>query len=72
MAKEEDLILGDETSITGGNETLDIIDNQLVVIGSITDIDAAMYPDIEIEMKMALSYAFKIIVKAQKKLLKDI
>lgn len=67
---EEDLIIGEE--VKGTDYSLDIIDNQLIVINSVLDIDNDIYDDLQADKIKILTNAMKIIQKIQKNLLKDL
>lgn len=66
---EEDLILGEEEQIE--RDKLDIIDNQLTLIMSLSDLEN-LYDDFIIERDMTIQLAMKIIHKAQKAIFKEL
>jgi hypothetical protein len=73
MAKEDDLILGESEIIENDTrDLLDIIDMQLIVINSVSDLDASIYDDIMEHKVKIMVRAMKLIAKVQDKLLKDV
>jgi len=69
MSEDNDIILeeGDPSNIL-----LNIIDSQLILIGSLSDVDIPSYPDWSTDRNTVISLALKIIVKAQKEVQKSI
>lgn len=65
MAEENDIIFEEGT----GDSLLEIIDYQ---VGLIMNLHELQLPDLDIEKANILSNAAKIILKAQKKILKDL
>jgi len=69
MAEDNDIILEEGTPPP---PELDIIDNQLILIGSLCDVDIPSYPDWHTDRNTVISIALKIIVKAQKNIQKSL
>ena len=65
---EEDLIIGEEEK----NDTLDIIDNQLMVINSVLDVPDDVYDAFTEDRVRVISSAMKIIYTIQRTLLKEL
>ena len=51
---------------------LDIIDNQLILIGSLCDVEIPSYVDWNTDRNTVISLALKIIVKAQRNIQKSL
>lgn len=69
MSDENDIIL--EEGMVQPPE-LDIIDNQLILIGSLCDVDIPSYADWNVDRNTVISLALKIIVKAQRNIQKSL
>jgi len=65
---EDDLIIGEEEK----NDTLDIIDNQLMVINSVLDVPLDVYDSFDEDRIKVISNAMKIINTIQRTLLKEL
>jgi hypothetical protein len=65
---EEDLVIGEEEQ----NDTLDIIDNQLMVINSVLDVPDDVYDAFTEDKVKVISSAMKIIYTIQRTLLKEL
>ena len=65
---EEDLIIGEEEN----SDTLDIIDNQLMVINSVLDVPDDVYDAFTEDKVKVISSAMKIIYTIQRTLLKEL
>lgn len=69
IEREEDLILGDDVEpIT----IIDIIESQLTVIESVRDIPTETYDKLHEDIVKTMSLAFRVIQKAQIKILKNL
>jgi uncharacterized membrane-anchored protein len=64
---EEELILGEPE-----RDGLDIIDNQLIVISSVSDLDDSLYDKLAEDKVKAVVNAMKIILKVQANILKTL
>jgi hypothetical protein len=65
---EDDLIIGEEEK----NDTLEIIDNQLMVINSVLDVPLDVYDSFDEDRIKVISNAMKIINTIQRTLLKEL
>lgn len=70
MSEVDDLVLGDLEPET--ISLLDIIENQLTVIETVKDLPTDSYDKLPEDVIKCLSLAFRVIQKAQVKLLKII
>lgn len=61
----------DETTEDGAY-LLDIIENQLSVIVTISEMDSVLYDELTDDRIRTMSHAFKLIREAQRKLLEDV
>lgn len=61
----------DETTEDGAY-LIDIIENQLSVIVTISDMDSVLYDELTDDRIRTMSHAFKLIREAQRKLLEDV
>ena len=70
MEREDDLILEESPSET--RDLLDIIDMQLILINSVSDLDGSIYDDLMEHKVKIMVRAMKLIAKVQDKLLKSV
>ena len=61
----------DETTEDGAY-LLDIIENQLSVVVTISEMDGVLYDELTDDRIRTMSHAFKLIREAQRKLLEDV
>jgi len=61
----------DETTEDGAY-LLDIIENQLSVVVTISEMDGVLYDELTDDRIRTISHAFKLIREAQRKLLEDV
>lgn len=61
----------DETTEDGAY-LLDIIENQLSVVVTISEMDSVLYDELTDDRIRTMSHAFKLIREAQRKLLEDV
>ena len=61
----------DETTEDGAY-LIDIIENQLSVIVTISDMDSVLYDELTDDRIRTMSHAFKLIREAQRKLMEDV
>ena len=61
----------DETTEEGAY-LLDIIENQLSVVVTISEMDGVLYDELTDDRIRTMSHAFKLIREAQRKLLEDV
>ena len=66
---EEDLVIGHEREDA---DSLDIIESQLMIIGSIADLDNDLYDDCLADKVKITARAMRIIFKLQGNILKEI
>ena len=55
-----------------GSYLLDIIENQLSVVVTISEMDGVLYDELTDDRIRTMSHAFKLIREAQRKLLEDV
>jgi len=70
MENEDDLILEESPNET--RDLLDIIDMQLILINSVSDLDGSIYDDLMEHKVKIMVRAMKLIAKVQDKLLKSV
>ena len=66
-----ELKAADETTEDGAY-LLDIIENQLSVVVTISEMDGVLYDELTDDRIRTMSHAFKLIREAQRKLLEDV
>ena len=69
---EDDLILDFEEKEKDAKNPLDVIDNQLAVIGNVADLDHSVYDECLEDKIKVITRALKLIFKIQGNLLKDV
>ena len=61
-----------DESTEDGAYLLDIIENQLSVVVTISEMDSVLYDELTDDRIRTMSHAFKLIREAQRKLLEDV